>query len=80
MYLYRKLILASIYIIPSSIEDLKNLRIYSGKIGAKRIRPYNNAHQGNSTVTAKKHTADTMNVLVNFCHILIPILRVIKQT
>jgi len=38
-YLYKKLIRASMYEIPSRIEDRKNSLIYSENIGSTRISP-----------------------------------------
>jgi hypothetical protein len=70
IYLSKKLILASTYEIPSAIEDLKNSRIYSGKMGPKRNSPYKPlVSRTNEGIRQLYRTAATPKVLSNFCHI-----------
>ena len=55
VYLWRKLILASIYEIPSSIELLRNSLMYSEKMGVKLIRPYNTTVRNTKDNKRKMH-------------------------
>jgi hypothetical protein len=52
-HLSKKFILASTYDIPSAIEDMKNSRMYSRKIGVKPISPYVTIGRHNPRVTIK---------------------------